>query len=212
MSIKAFYPVLLCCIFLISCRETEPREEKDLLNTEENEFSPVDRNIPREAVDDSDYEVKEDDNSNTSGNTENSRVQESTPGKSGSQNNQTALTGRFIKKGEESDTACNCYCLDLSSNTAELCLVNGKMYVNTRLQKNSNNTIDVFFVEPSARNTDDRKIPWEDFDRNNAIATIKPKSNGELELDWLGFKINGDLAIDYAIFGKKTLEGDYKKK
>jgi zinc D-Ala-D-Ala carboxypeptidase len=33
-----------------------------------------------------------------------------------------------------------------------------------------------------------------------------------MELDWLGFTINGDLAMDYAIFGKKTLEGQYKKK
>jgi hypothetical protein len=30
-------------------------------------------------------------------------------------------------------------------------------------------------------------------------------------LDWKGFSIDGELAVDYAIFGKKTLEGTYKK-
>jgi len=30
-------------------------------------------------------------------------------------------------------------------------------------------------------------------------------------LDWKGFYIDGELAVDYAIYGKKTLEGTYKK-
>src|SRR5690606_23596191 len=132
-----------------------------------------------------------------------------------SQENRTttnSLSGQFIKKGEENDAGCNCYCINLSSTTAELCLIQGDMYVNTRLQKNIDNSIDVFLVEPSTRNTQGKDIPWQDFDRNSAIATIKPASNGELEFDWLGFKINGDIAVDYAILGKKTLEGTYKKK
>ncbi len=208
MSNRAYFTIIACVIFLASCRDTENREDPDPLNTEENEFSPVDRNIPREAVEDEDAE-------------ENDRTtQESITDPRVQDNDQVninrgaspTLAGMYIKKGEESDASCACFCLDLSGNTAELCMVNGKMYVNTRLQKNPDNTMDVFLVEPSGRNTEGKDMPWKDFDRNSAIATIKPKSNGELELDWLGFKINGDLAIDYALFGKKTLEGDYKKK
>lgn len=209
MSIRAFYTIVFCFLFLLSCRDNDSRDHQNDLNTEENEFSPVDRNIPREGIDDAEME----ENAGTvRERTPNTKSNEPAERNTENQTTRAALTGQYIKTGEESDSNCNCYCLDLSSNTAELCLVNGKMYVNTRLQKNPNNTIDVFLVEPSGRNTDGKDIPWNDFDRNSAIATIKPTSNGEMEFDWLGFKINGDLAIDYALFGKKTLEGTYKKK
>lgn len=123
------------------------------------------------------------------------------------------ISGTYIKIGEESDTGCNCYCLDLNpAGNKELCLVPGEMYITTRFQKAGDNSIDIYLVEPAARNIQGKDMPWKDFDRNSAIAKITPQANGEIELDWLGFKINGDLAMDYAIFGKKTLEGKYKKK
>jgi zinc D-Ala-D-Ala carboxypeptidase len=208
MSIRTILIPVLCFLFLLSCRENKSADDQDSLNTEENEFSPVDRNIPREAVDDEDLENPE----MTSRENNNNSTVEDPPQSDTPRRTTTVITGQYIKIGQESDAACACYCLDLSSTTAELCLVNGKMYVNTRLQKNPDNTINVFLSEPSARNTEGKEMPWKDFDRNSAIATVKPKSNGELEFDWLGFTINGDLAIDYAILGKKTLEGDYKKK
>ena len=120
--------------------------------------------------------------------------------------------GTYIKIGEESDSNCNCYCLDLNTaGNKELCLVPGEMYITTRFQKNSDNSMDVFLVDPSARNTQGKDMPWKDFDRTSPIAKIVPQANGEMDFDWLGFKINGDLAMDYALFGKKTLEGQYKK-
>lgn len=207
MNIRAIYTIVFCLLLFLSCKDTETRNEQNNSNTEENEFSTVDSNISEERIDEEDAE----DNSETARNTPNTQVEDKKPSDTGNQT-RTALTGQFIKIGEESDSNCNCYCLDLSSSTAKLCLVNGKMYVNTRLQKNSNNIIDVFLVEPAGGNIDGKDMPWKDFDRNSPIATIKSKSNGNLEFDWLGFKINGDLAVDYAIFGKKTLEGDYKKK
>ncbi|UJH91104.1 hypothetical protein LZ575_21045 [Antarcticibacterium sp. 1MA-6-2] len=76
----------------------------------------------------------------------------------------------------------------------------------------SGNNINIYFIEPSARSSEGKDIPWKDFDKNSPIATIIPQNNGEIELDWLGFTVNGDLAMDYAIYGKKTLEGVYKKK
>lgn len=211
MTVRAFLPITACFIFLISCRDNETRDNRDTLNTEENEFSPVDRNIPREEVDDEQFEEEESTDTNTK-KTTNTGDPERNTGEREIQKSGSPITGQFIKKGQESDSNCGCYCLDLSSNTAELCLVQGEMYINTRLQKNADNTIDVFLAEPATRNTQGKDMPWKDFDRNSAIATIKPVANGELELDWLGFKINGDLAVDYAIFGKKTLEGNYKKK
>ena len=124
-----------------------------------------------------------------------------------------STAGTYIKIGEEGDRNCNCYCLDLNTaGNKELCLVPGEMYITTRFQKNNDNSFDVYLVDPSARNTQGKDMPWKDFDRSSPIAKIVSKTNGEMDFDWLGFKINGDLAMDYAIFGKKTLEGQYKKK
>lgn len=124
----------------------------------------------------------------------------------------TIISGLYIKVGEESDNNCGCYCLDINLNSgSEMCLVKDEMYVNTRFQKNNDNTINVFLVSPSTRNKQ-KDVPFESFDTDSPIATISPMSNGELKLDWLGFKTNGDLLTDYAIYGKKTLEGNYKKK
>lgn len=211
MTLKTYFSVIACFILLISCRDNKSHDDVDRLNTEENEFSPVDRNIPREDVEEEDFE---DDSDTTTQNAalENSRKQNPNGNVTSRQDTGSRLTGTFIKIGNENDTSCGCYCLDLSAGNAELCIVEGKMFINTRLQKNANNTIDVFLVEPAARNTQGKDMPWKDFDRNSAIATIQPSTNGELEFDWLGFKINGDIAVDYAILGKKTLEGKYKKK
>jgi hypothetical protein len=125
----------------------------------------------------------------------------------------TKLSGQFIKIGEEIDNSCACYCLNINySETTELCLTPSKVFINTRMVKSSNQITKLYFVNASSKNTGGKEIPWEKFDKNTPIATITTNSNGEIELDWLGFTINGDLAIDYAILGKKSLEGNYKKK
>lgn len=209
MNLRTFLPIIFFALLLISCRDNKTNDTPDTLNTEENEYSPVDRNIPRTDVDEEEVGESGETQIETSGNVENSKSNKKDPG---TQISGTKMTGQFIKTGQEADSNCACYCLDLTSDSTELCLVEGEMYIDTRLQRNADNTIDVFLVEPSGRNNHGKDIPWKDFDRNNAIATIKPGSGGELELDWLGFMINGDLAVDYAIFGKKTLEGNYTKR
>jgi len=123
------------------------------------------------------------------------------------------LSGTYIKLGEEVDSSCTCYCVTINyTGNSEMCLTPSKIFINTRMQKKDKNTTDIFLINPSAKNTEGKDIPWTKFDTNKPIATITTKENGEIDLDWLGFSINGDLAIDYAILGKKTLEGNYKKK
>ena len=123
------------------------------------------------------------------------------------------LSGNYIKMGEEMDNSCACYCVNINYNgTSEMCLTPSKIFIDTRMVKLNNQTTNIFLANPSSKNTEGKDIPWSKFDKNTPIATITSKENGEIELDWLGFYINGDLAIDYAILGKKTLEGNYKKK
>ncbi|WP_026837801.1 hypothetical protein [Gillisia sp. JM1] len=123
------------------------------------------------------------------------------------------LSGTYIKTGEEIDNSCTCYCVNINyTANSEMCLTPSKIFINTRMVKASNNLTNIFLVAPSSKNTEGKDIPWPKFDTNTPIANITSKGNGEIELDWLGFTMNGDLAIDYAILGKKTLEGNYKKK
>lgn len=211
MKLKSFLSIIFCFILLTSCRDKQNNEESDTLNMEENEFSTIDRNNSKDTV----YEEGEQEGRDTAGQSgvsTNSRVDEPGDNTTTRPNTGKTLTGQYIKVGNENDSNCGCFCINLNSGNAELCLIEGEMYVTTRLQKNPDNSIDVYLVEPAARNIQGKDIPWKDFDRSSAIATIKPTGNGELDLDWLGFKINGDIAVDYAILGKKTLEGKYKKK
>ncbi len=123
------------------------------------------------------------------------------------------LSGTYLKIGEEIDNSCDCYCLTINyTGNSELCLTPSKVFINTRLVKESNILTNIFLVAPSSKNSEGKDIPWEKFDKNSPIATLNLKPDGKVEMDWLGFTINGDLAIDYAILGKKTLEGNYKKK
>ncbi|MFN4764493.1 hypothetical protein ACKGJN_15290 [Gillisia sp. Q332] len=133
---------------------------------------------------------------------------------SNSKNNSTAtLAGNYIKAGLENDANCTCYCLDVQFNsTSQLCLTPDKMYINVRFEKVNEKLGNVYLIAPSDRNTEGDAIPWSKFSRNIPVATITSQNIGEIDFDWLGFTINGDIAKDYALFGKKTLEGNYIKK
>ena len=118
------------------------------------------------------------------------------------------ISGRYLKQGEL-DEACNCYCIEVSlTGNSEFCLQPDRMYINVRFEKTGNG-YDAFYVSPSSRNKDNN-LPWEDFSKKDAIASLKATNDG-LKLDWIGFKINGQIATDYASFGKKTLEGNFTK-
>lgn len=122
------------------------------------------------------------------------------------------VSGTYIKVGEESDKDCGCYCLEINfKSDSELCLVKDEMYINCRFQKTGDNKVNVFLIGPSTRNKEN-EVPFENFDTDNPIATIAQLPNGELKMNWLGFKSNDDLITEYAIYGKKTLEGTYKRK
>lgn len=119
-------------------------------------------------------------------------------------------SGTYIKTdSEKSDCDCNCLEIDLSKNT-ELCLSKDGIYVDTRVEKTNEGEMRFYFEAPSSKNTN-KDLPWDKFDKDQPIAILSFDNNGALSLDWKGFNINGELAVDYALYGKKTLEGSYKK-
>lgn len=199
-----YLPGLFSFLILVSCKN-EPKEGYDPVNNTDIEYSPTESGVTRDTSESESWETDESDTPVDK--TENTLKQEQ-----GS--DETAnLSGKYIKLGEESDVDCTCYCLDINLNsTSELCLIPDEMYIETRMQRSNDNTVNIFLVVPSDKNTTGENIPWEQFDKNVPIASVTTISNGELQMNWLGFTSNGDLAMDYAIYGKKTLEGIYKKK
>lgn len=126
-------------------------------------------------------------------------------------NSVTTISGTYLNTAHQEDTSCKCYCLEVATGgSSELCLKENDMYINARFQQDGNN-INIFYNGRSAKTTAE-KIPWEKFETGMPIAVLSPEPNGDLKLDWKGFRIDGEIAIDYALLGKKTLEGTYKKK
>ncbi|NJW51869.1 hypothetical protein [Salinimicrobium oceani] len=124
-----------------------------------------------------------------------------------------ALDGRYRKIEEESAaTTCNCNCIEINFEQAtEWCIDKDKIYITARTQKTGENSADVYFQAVAREMAPDRKMPWQDFDTDTPVAKLTFTPNGGAELDWLGFSTNGEISTDYALFGKKTLEGTYKK-
>lgn len=203
--------LMLCVMFFTSCKDANTNEEDSAEDATSETYENSDLNQDRE------------DASSTSEmyDSENAELKETPLEPDGKEDNDSNTTkassaisaGNFIKLGEENDNSCACYCINVNyTSNSELCLTPSKMYVNIRMAKAGNQMTNIFLVNPSAKNSEGKDIPWDKFDKNAPIATLTSKPNGEVEMDWLGFSINGDLAIDYAILGKKTLEGTYKKK
>lgn len=186
-------------LVLVSCKD-EDKNQEDEPNFEIEQKENDNTSEPGTEKSDSEINYNEDESIDSPDNTSKNKMESS-----------GAITrGTTYVKIDENDANCRCYCvvLDMSNNT-ELCLSEDKIFINARYAK-SGNDVNIYYVNPSAKNTNE-ELPWEDFDTNTPIAVISPGENGNMELDWKGFSIDGELAVDYAIYGKKTLEGTYKK-
>ena len=180
---------------------------------DDKESEETDDTFSTEQTDDSfESEKESEENSNNSSennrNTNDSDEMEETPDDSRENNQKSISNAKFIKDGE-SDADCSCFCIEMNtSGSTELCLQDEEIYINTRLSQNGNIT-QVYYTGPSSKNTNE-DLPWDEFDTNTPVAEITSTANG-MELDWKGLSINGELSVDHAIYGKKTLEGTYKK-
>lgn len=195
MNCKYYLPALCLFLAILSCKNESSGEGYDPVHNIDIEHSPTESGITKLPPEDSAP-------ANSSKMKEAPKV--ATP---------VSLEGNYIKSGREKDASCDCYCIEVNLATPfEVCIREKEIYIVTRLQRSQDNILHMYLVEPSAKNTGGKDIPWDKFDRDQPIATLIQNNTGELELDWLGFTINGDLAIDYAVYGKKTLEGNYTKK
>lgn len=126
------------------------------------------------------------------------------------------IAGTYIRKDSAATGMdCNCNCVEINfKTTTPLCLdLKSNLTILARYEKTSDSTLQVYYADPVKKeNRAQEKIPWDQFDTDTPIATINASENGIFEMDWKGFSINGEIAIDYAIYGKKNLEGLYVEK
>lgn len=126
------------------------------------------------------------------------------------------LAGTYIRKDSASaGTDCNCNCVEIDfKTTTPLCLdLESNLSILARYEKTSDSTLQVYYAKPLKKeNSDQEKIPWDQFDTGTPIATINSTEDDAFEMDWKGFSIDGEIAIEYAIYGKKNLEGLYVEK
>lgn len=124
-----------------------------------------------------------------------------------------ALAGRYHKiEDDVSATDCNCNCIEINFDApTEWCIDKDKLYITAQTKKTGDQTAAVYFVAANREIEPERKIPWADFDTDTPVANLTFTPDGGVELDWLGFAVDGEVATDYALYGKKTLEGTYKK-
>ncbi|WP_298246260.1 hypothetical protein [uncultured Christiangramia sp.] len=123
----------------------------------------------------------------------------------------TDYSGTYTNLAFAEDTNCECYCLEVEAGkSSELCLKPDELYMEADFKK-VGNEIHVFYKGASVKSKQN-EIPWNDLDTGTAVATFSKVSANEYKLDWKGFQIDGKTAVEYALLGKKTLEGTYKLK
>ncbi len=134
-----------------------------------------------------------------------------TPDNSDGSATTSAVGGRYRKLVQDVPASdCSCNCIDIAfGEPTEWCIVEDKVYINARCEKTGPDSAEIFFVGASRDANAGRELPWDDFDTTTPIAMLTFGNDGTAELDWLGFSVNGEIATDYAIYGKKTLEGKY---
>lgn len=198
---KAKLMMICLGLVLFSCKDQKEAEAED-------DMTETSGSYEMDGVEDSDRDEEYSTNRVTSGEyEENDSIEKPTNSASGEN---VALSGTFIKDDHTDDTDCSCYCINVAnSGNGELCLREGELYINSRFSQ-SGNDINIYYTGKSSK-TNDKEIPWDKFETGTPIAVISPSGDG-FKLDWKGFSIDGDIAMDYAILGKKTLEGTYKRK
>ncbi|WP_026915252.1 hypothetical protein [Christiangramia portivictoriae] len=123
----------------------------------------------------------------------------------------TDYSGTYTNLAFTEDQNCECYCLEIQvGSSSELCLKPGELYMEANFKK-VGDEIHVFYQGASVKSKQN-DIPWNDLDTGTAVAVFSKVGENEYQLDWKGFQIDGKTAVDYALLGKKTLEGTYKLK
>ncbi|SDS61096.1 hypothetical protein [Gramella sp. MAR_2010_147] len=192
--------IILCFFFSLTACNDSKKDEASENKQEQNESTS--------SQDDLDYTLEDQKIKSDSSESEDSESK--TDRLENNDQTSNSISGLYVKNDEQEDFNCKCYCIDVNINgTSELCLTEGELYINGRFEQNGNN-IGIYYSGKSSGNTD-TEIPWDKFETGTPIAVLSPSPNG-FKLDWKGFSIDGKIAVDYALYGKKTLEGTYKKK
>ncbi len=192
--------LFICLSVIFSSCENKKEKSDENINSEQKDYQNIqpkdetERSVPDQPIDQNSTDKQ-------------------TPGANDTKTKESYtgdISGRYIKTNHTEDTNCSCYCVTVTmGGTSELCLSKNELYINVRYSGNQNQ-LNIYYTGKSKK-TSNKDLPWDKFETNIPIAVLNPTTDGGLKLDWKGFTIDGEIAVDYALFGKKTLEGTYKK-
>lgn len=115
---------------------------------------------------------------------------------------------------DKTSSGCDCNCLTINlTQTQNLCIdKEANINIEVKFKEAEKSDLVVYYVNGKGNMEGQKDIPWADFDKNSPLATINFTSPNSFKLDWKGFMQNGEIAMDYAVLGKKNLEGKYTRK
>ena len=125
-----------------------------------------------------------------------------------------AISEMFQRVNEDGISgSCNCDCLTIDfSSPQSLCIDKGSgLKIQVNYKKLNNGKVAMYLFEGKGGTKVLKKIPWEKFDKTKPLAKINFTDKNHFTLDWIGFTLDDEVAVDYAILGKKNLEGDFQK-
>ena len=192
---KKLLTILLCLPLCFACQD----ERKSNTSEEENSSSTETAEVQRDSA------------QNTTSNSSDSTTENSTIKKITAKD----FSGEFQRSddGKES-TSCDCNCLSIQMNQAsKLCLDQEEnIHIQVKFKQTDASNLVMYYVSGQGKMEGQKDIPWSYFDTDQALATLHFTTPNSFELDWKGFIQNGEIAMDYAVLGKKNLEGNYKRK
>lgn len=192
---KKLLTILLCLPLCFACQD----ERKSKTSEEENSLPTEPTEVQRDAANETTY------------NSSDSSAENSATKKISAKD----FSGEFQRSDDDKEsTSCDCNCLSIQMDQAsKLCLDQEEnIHIQVKFKQTDAPNLVMYYVSGQGKMEGQKDIPWSDFDTDQALATLHFIAPNSFELDWKGFMQNGEIAMDYAVLGKKNLEGNYNRK
>jgi hypothetical protein len=210
---KKYYTILLITTLLFACKEDAKSDQNRALDKDKIEVSENSnpKTIPTSSENDRSMEMDSEMETMNEDSNEEAMAESDTKMVSAKD-----YTGSFQRSDDEKTLEnCDCNCVNVSLTDVSMLCVDKESNINIKIKfkKSSTSDLDIYYVSGSGKLKGlEKEIPWEDFDTTAPLATINFTDSDNFKMDWKGFMQNGEIAMDYAVLGKKNLEGSYKRK
>jgi len=216
---KKYYTLLLVLASLFACKDDVKSNQDQMLNKDKLEVSGNSnpKTNPSTSETNRDMSVETNTKMDSEMETMNEDSNEETMAEADTKMvSAKDFSGSFQRSDDEKLMGnCDCNCVNVSLTAVSMLCLDKESNINIKVKfkKSSTSDLDIYYVSGSGKLKGiEEDIPWKDFDTTAPLATIDFTDSDHFMLDWKGFMKNGEIAMNYAVLGKKNLEGNYKRK